>query len=133
MIGKLCQFPGLQQIGCLRKQIYSNGRLILEEYRYHVTSANRRKLPPKRFLQAIRGHWQIENSLHHVKDRSWQEDKMYSKRSEQGWILGKLRNQALNVIRILARKLGWKEESMPKWTAQLLSTPKRTLVLMQGL
>jgi|GEM_PF-5786849 len=97
---------------------------MVEEMRYHVTSADRRKLPPKKFLRGIRSHWQIENTLHHVKDRSWSEDKMYSKVPEQGWVLGKLRNQALNIVRTLAEKLRWKEESMPKWSAQLLSRPK---------
>lgn len=55
---------------------------------------------------------------------------MYSKIPEQGWILGKLRNQALNIVRTMAKKLGWKEESMPKWSAQLLSRPRQTLALM---
>lgn len=45
----------------------------------------------------------------------------------------KVRNQALNIVRALAEKLGWKEESMLKWSAQLLSRPKRTLALMRGL
>jgi predicted transposase YbfD/YdcC len=103
---------------------------MVEEIRYHITSASRLKLPPKKFLKAIRGHWQIENGLHHVKDRSWNEDKMYSKVPEQGWILGKLRNQALNILRVLAKKLEWAEKSMPQWSAKLLSQPKRTLVLM---
>lgn len=58
---------------------------------------------------------------------------MYSKVPEQGWVLGKLRNQALNVLRELARRLGWKEESMPKQTARLLSRPKLTLTLLEGL
>jgi len=58
---------------------------------------------------------------------------MYSKVPEQGWVLGKLRNQALNIVRTLADKRGWKEESMPKWSAQLLSRPKRTLGWMSGL
>lgn len=133
MIGHLAKFPGLKQIACIRKRIYRGERLLLEETRYHVTSASRRKLSPKKFLRGIRGHWQVENTLHHVKDRSWNEDKTYSKVPEQGWILGKLRNQALNVVRTLAEKLGWKEESMPKWSARLLSTPKQTLALMKGL
>lgn len=58
---------------------------------------------------------------------------MYSKRPEQGWILGKLRNQALNVIRTLAAQFGWETESMPKLTARLLSKSKETLELMKAL
>jgi hypothetical protein len=58
---------------------------------------------------------------------------MYSKVSELGWVLGKLRNQALNIIRTLAERLEWPEESMPKWTARLLSQPKKTLAFMRSL
>src|SRR5271154_6154427 len=79
LIGQLAKFPGLKQIACVRKRIYEREQLMVEEIRYHVTSASRRKLPPKKFLRGIRSHWQIENTLHHVKDRSWSEDKMYSK------------------------------------------------------
>lgn len=133
MIGHLADYPGLKQIACIRKRIYQGEVLVLEEVRYHVTSASRQKLTPKKFLKGIRDHWGIENRLHHVKDRSWNEDKMYSKVPEQGWVLGKLRNQALNILRTLAGKLGWKEESMPKRSAQLLSQPKRTLALIARL
>jgi predicted transposase YbfD/YdcC len=130
LIGAVTNFPGLKQLSCIRRRVYRNDQLISEELRYHITSASRRKLPPKKLLQGIRGHWQIENSLHHVKDRSWHEDKMYSKRPIQGWILGKLRNQALNVLRELSARNQWKLESMPKIAARLLSRPIETLRLM---
>jgi hypothetical protein len=133
MIGALSDFPGLKQISCIRRRVYSNNELTLEEVRYHVTSASKRKLPPKKLLRVIRGHWGIENSLHHVKDRSWYEDKMYSKNPIQGWILGKLRNQALNIIRVLSKNFGGETESMPKRAARLLSKPRRTLKLMSAL
>jgi hypothetical protein len=133
IICALTDFPGLKQMSCIRRRVYRNGNLVAEEIRYHITSASRRKLPPKKFLRGIRGHWQVENSLHHVKDRSWHEDKMYCKKPEQGWILGKLRNQALNILRQLSEKHSWKVESMPKLTARLLSRPKETLSLMGDL
>lgn len=56
-----------------------------------------------------------------MKDRSWSEDKMYRKVPEQGWVLGKWRNKALNIVSILGEKLGGQEESMPKWSAQILT------------
>lgn len=133
IIHALTDFPGLKQLGCIRRTVYRNDRLILEETRYHVSSASKRKLPPKKFLRGIRGHWQIENGLHHVKDRSWYEDKMYSKRPGQGWILGQLRNQALNVLRILTAKFGWEKDSMPVRAARLQSQAKKTLKLMGAL
>ena len=123
IIGQLSRFPGLKQIACIRKRIFKKGRLSGEEIRYYVTSASKKTLSARKFLKAIRDHWQIENSLHHVKDRSWLEDKLYSKIPEQGWILGKFRNYALNALRILAQRGRWKKVSMPKKTAELLSRP----------
>ncbi|NGX46365.1 MAG: hypothetical protein K940chlam2_01555 [Chlamydiae bacterium] len=131
LIGHLSKFPGLEQIACVRKQIFKKDLVVGEEIRYYVTSACKKKLPPSKFLQVIRGHWQVENSLHHVKDRSWFEDKLCSKLPEQGWILGKLRNQLLNALRVLTCRHAWKEESMPKKTARLLSQPRRTLALLE--
>ncbi len=58
---------------------------------------------------------------------------MYSKSATQGWILGKLRNQALNIVRTLAHKLAWNDRSMPICCAQLLSQPKQTFALMCNL
>ena len=61
---------------------------------------------------------------------------MYSKvPAEQGWVPGKLRNQALHIVRTLTEKLGWKlRKHARKWgTLSLLSRPKRTLALMRGL
>ena len=61
-------------------------------------------MPPEIFLKTARGHWSVENSLHHVKDRSWLEDKIYSKETEPGLVLGVLRNLSLNVIRGVYRE-----------------------------
>ena len=133
IIGHLTDFPALKQISCIRRRVYRNGKLSSKEVRYHITSVSRKKLQPEKLLRGIRGHWQVENSLHHVKDRSWYEDKIYSKKPEQGWILGKLRNQALNILRRLAKKHGLKIGSMPKLAAHLLSRPKQTLRLMASL
>ena len=121
----LTDFPGLKQVSCIRKKVYRNGYLVSEEHRYQIPSLSRKKL-----LGGIRGHWQIENSLHHVKDRSWHEDKMYSINPEQGWILGKLRNQAPNILRHLSKKRRCRGESLPKLTARLQSQPMETLRLV---
>ena len=45
------------------------------ETRYFLTSIAPEAVSPKRLLSLIRGHWQIENSLHFVKDRWWDEDR----------------------------------------------------------
>jgi len=81
------------------------------------------------FLETVRGHWSVENSLHHVKDRSWLEDKIYSKETEPGLVLGILRNLSLNLIRGFGA-VGQKIKSMPKKALDLLLDPSETLRLL---
>lgn len=54
-------------------------------------------LSAKAAQQAIRGHWQIENQFHHVRDVALQEDACRT-RTQPG-ILARLRSMALNCLR----------------------------------
>ena len=89
-------FPGVKQVAKIRKTISQQGKIIATEDWYGLTSCSLATLAPSVFLKTVRGHWSVENSLHHVKDRSWLEDKIYSKETNPGLILGILRNLSLN-------------------------------------
>ncbi|MYE41621.1 MAG: hypothetical protein F4X27_15575 [Chloroflexi bacterium] len=45
----------------------------VDSVQYAVSS--RRELPPWEALNLVRGHWSIENSLFHVKEDSFREDR----------------------------------------------------------
>jgi len=64
-----------------------------------------------------------------VKDRSWLEDKIYSKETEPGLVLAILRNLSLNLIRGF-EGIGKKIKSMPKKALDLLLDPSETLKLL---
>jgi hypothetical protein len=49
----------------------------------------------------IRGHWQVENCLHFIKDRWWDEDRHYTKRPGLADCFASLTNAALSVLRLL--------------------------------
>ena len=51
---------------------------------YLLTSLPSRRCSPGEMLRLFRSHWSIENNLHHVKDRSWDEDRHGLKRSPPG-------------------------------------------------
>jgi hypothetical protein len=85
-------FPSVGQVGYLRKRIYLNNVLKSQEHSYGATSCDKNELPPDEFLDTTRKHWEVENGLHHIKDRSWLEDHQYSSSREKGGILGTLRN-----------------------------------------
>jgi len=74
----------------------------------------------------VRGHWQVENCLHLVKDRWWDEDKHYLKRPGLGNVFAELRNAALSVLR-LVKKPG---ESFTKAAEYFLYAPRKALRLL---
>ena len=45
--------------------------IVSQERRYYLTSLEPSKVSPQKLLRLIRGHWQVENSLHWEKDRWW--------------------------------------------------------------
>lgn len=49
-------------------------------------------------MHHVRGHWQVENSLHFVKDRWWDEDRHYTRRPGVAEWLAMLTNLALTVL-----------------------------------
>ena len=76
------------------------------------------RLPPEQcgadaLLRLFRQHWSVENSLHHVKDRSWDEDRNTLRRPGLGEVFAALVNAGLNVLR------------RAPWLPQRMSLPLR--------
>ena len=63
-------YPAFLQVGYLRKRTYLKNSLISQEHHYGVTSCSKSELSPEKFMDKTRKHWEIENGLHHVKNRS---------------------------------------------------------------
>jgi hypothetical protein len=57
----------------------------------------------------IRGHGQVRNSLHPVKDRWWDEDRQDTKQGRVGEGMAVLRNAAVSILRAAPRS----EEAEP--------------------
>ncbi len=87
-------YPGLEQAAVLYKT-NANGHC---ETWYLLTSRSLKQLGPTAFLATIRKHWQIENGLHHVKDRTLKEDAHRSIYPNQGHSLAILRNAVISVL-----------------------------------
>ncbi len=73
---------------------------VSREHWHLLTSLDSRRYGPKELLQVIRNHWKVENSLHHVKDRSWDEDVHTLRRPGLGEVYATLVNTALNALRL---------------------------------
>lgn len=72
-------WPHLRQICCVERHrlIVGRGQLIATDVdiRYYVTSLAHTQADAKALLALTRGHWGIENRLHHVRDVTFEEDR----------------------------------------------------------
>ncbi len=64
------EWDGLKTIGMVLSNTKCNGT-VTDEARYYISSL---PLSVKRFAEAVRGHWGIENSLHWTLDVTFDED-----------------------------------------------------------
>lgn len=67
-----------------------------EEQAYFISS---RKSNALLYAEGIRLHWQIENSLHYVKDVTWQEDASKIRTGNAPQNMSTLKNIAINILR----------------------------------
>jgi predicted transposase YbfD/YdcC len=62
------------------------GEIVLHDTRYYVSSLDPDQVTAADLLRHIRQHWRIENSLHFLKDRWWDEDLHHTRRPHIGSI-----------------------------------------------
>ena len=67
---------------------------------YLLTSLPPHQCSPGEMLRLFRSHWSIENNLHHVKDRSWDEDRHTLRRPGLGEVFATLVNVSLSTLRL---------------------------------
>lgn len=79
-------------------------------------------------MRWIRGHWQVENSLHYIKDRWWDEDRHFLRRPGLAERVAALTNAALTVLKLSPRFP--KGLPMRSRADELCSHPLRALNLL---
>lgn len=100
--------PGLAQVAEVRSEVTTlKTGVIHEQVRYLFTSLTPEQAGPDRLLALSRGHWRIENTLFHVKDDSFGEDRHVLQRRGAGAALCGLRNAAMMLLR--GRHALWSE------------------------
>jgi hypothetical protein len=128
-LGCAYKFPGLQQIAFVRR-IYWDGGKKISDGRYFLTSIPRNRLSARKFLKKVKAHWEVENCLHNVKDKLWNEDKQYTIRTSLGCAQSTLRNASLNLLRLVKIPITGTIQGMSAKGFQLLAQPLQAFQLL---
>lgn len=107
----------------------ATGEVSTERW-YLLTSLPPSQGNPGELLRLFRNHWSIENSQHHVKDRSWDEDLHTLRRPGLGEVFATLVNAGLNVLRLE----GWfpSRMSMPLRAKTCAFRPEQAIARLSG-
>jgi predicted transposase YbfD/YdcC len=83
------------------RELWDGHKLHSCDTRYFISSLDPSFVTPEDLQRSIRGHWQVETSLHLLKDRWWEEDKHHLRRSGLGDVWISLTNMSLSLLRYL--------------------------------
>jgi predicted transposase YbfD/YdcC len=90
------QWPGVKAVGMAVRVTEKSDGTTSGDVRYFISS---RYLSGKRFAQAVRGHWGIENSLHWVLDVTFDEDQSRTRERHMADNLSWLRRFAISLLK----------------------------------
>lgn len=96
-------WPQARQVVLLRRERQQGKKPAVEEYHCGITSCSPRQASASRLLEAIRGHWGIENRLFHVRDVTLGEDASRVRTGDAPQVMAALRN----IIISLLNQVGW--------------------------
>lgn len=90
-------WPGVKQVFKLERQRTIKAQTSFE-VTYGITSLSRKQANAEQLLEIMRGHWQIENGVHHSLDVSFCEDACRVHMGHGAELLSLLRKLALYLI-----------------------------------
>ena len=95
------EFPHHQQVMRIERitETLKTGK-IRHEIVYGVTSLSPEKASPQLLLTLNREHWSIENSLHHVRDTTFDEDRSQIRTKTAPQIMATLKNIAISIFHL---------------------------------
>jgi len=97
-ISKAWNVPNCRTVLCTVREVWRGKKLLSSTKRYFVSSLNASSVSAERFLELVCGHWQVENRLHLIKDRWWDEDKHALFRPGLGEIWSAMTDLALSLL-----------------------------------
>ena len=93
-------WPGLAQVFALERSVITKKTgEVRSETVYGVTSLTSQGAAPSRVLELVRGHWQIENLSHWVRDVTFDEDRSQVRCGNIPQVMAALRNTTIGLLR----------------------------------
>jgi predicted transposase YbfD/YdcC len=94
-------FPSARQLVAVRRERCElTGDKETSETSCYVTDLSRAQASPEELGTHIRRHWTIENRSHHVRDRTFDEDRSQVRVGGAPQALATLRNLAISILRL---------------------------------
>lgn len=94
-------WPGHQQVLEVERIITNKGTgETRREVAYAITSLSKERATARQLLKLWRGHWHIENKLHHVRDVTFDEDRSQVRVGRIPQVMAALRNVAISLLRL---------------------------------
>ncbi|MEA3221735.1 MAG: ISAs1 family transposase [Thermodesulfobacteriota bacterium] len=97
-------FPYADQFFLIERKVYYMNGKESEETAYGITSLRKEEASAERLLELNRGHWEIENRVHYVRDVTFDEDRSQIRKRNGPHIMASLRNLVISVFRLLGFK-----------------------------
>jgi predicted transposase YbfD/YdcC len=115
-------FAGAAQVAQVRRTVTKKGKKTVEVV-YLITSD--RDADPATLAAWVRGHWEIENKLHWVRDVTYQEDKSLVRTGNAPRVMATLRSLAISILRLDGHA------NIAAANRHHARDPQRTLTLLQ--
>ncbi|WP_163059035.1 hypothetical protein [Acidithiobacillus ferrooxidans] len=115
-------FPYLGQAFLIQRvTIDMKDGALRDDYAFGLTSMTKDRATPENLLGIARGHWEIENRNHHVRDTTYHED-LSQIRTENGpHMMATLRGLAMSIMRLIG------VENIAKAGREFAASARKTL------
>jgi predicted transposase YbfD/YdcC len=95
-----------------------HGEKPRRDVQFYITSLSAEEADAQALLESIRGQWSIENSLHWVRDVTFDEDRSQIRAGSEPRVFASIRNLAISLLHLHGfkdiasslRQLGWNRE-----------------------
>ena len=94
-------FPHAEQFFTIERHVECSNGQIRDETVHGISSLTAEKASAARLLELNRGHWEIENRVHYVRDVSFDEDRSRVRTRNGAQVMATLRNLVIAIIRLL--------------------------------